>query len=100
MPEQLRFDAVSMRAVEKMERAIPIAVERVKRYLVLLTTSKSAPAYQQLTPELEWREPIPLPNTVQMILAIGRRMFHVEQVLKGTTFRSFITNANDGGFSR
>jgi 16S rRNA (guanine527-N7)-methyltransferase len=74
MPEEPRFDAVSMRAVEKMELAIPIAVQRVKRYLILLTTGRSAPAYRELGPELEWLEPIPLPDTEQMILAIGQRI--------------------------
>jgi 16S rRNA (guanine527-N7)-methyltransferase len=73
MPEQDRFDAVSMRAVEKMESAIPIAVKRASHYLVLLTTGKSAEASRGFTPELEWLEPIPLPNSAQMILAIGRR---------------------------
>jgi 16S rRNA (guanine527-N7)-methyltransferase len=74
MPEQRRFDAVSMRAVEKMELAIPIAVKRVKRYLVLLTTERSAPTYRTLTPELTWLKPLPLPNTEQMILAMGEQV--------------------------
>lgn len=74
MPEKLRFDAVTMRAVEKMDLAIPVAAERVKRYLVLLTTERSVPAYRELAPELEWLEPIPLPDTTQMILAIGQRV--------------------------
>lgn len=67
------FHAVSMRAVEKMELAIPVAMRRLERYLLLLTTERSAPAYRQLTPELEWLHPIRLPNTEQMILAIGQR---------------------------
>jgi 16S rRNA (guanine527-N7)-methyltransferase len=74
MPEERRFTAVSMRAVEKMELAIPIAVKRVKRYLILLTTERSAPTYRALTPELTWLKPIPLPNTEQMILAIGEHV--------------------------
>ena len=45
MSEQSLFDAVSMRAVEKMESAIPIAVQLARRYLVLLTTGKSAAAF-------------------------------------------------------
>jgi 16S rRNA (guanine527-N7)-methyltransferase len=73
MPEQILFDAVSMRAVEKMESAIPIAVKRVKQYLVLLTTGKSAAASRGFTAELDWLEPTPLPNSAQMILAIGQR---------------------------
>jgi 16S rRNA (guanine527-N7)-methyltransferase len=73
MPEQLQFDAVSMRAVEKMASAIPVAVERAKRYLVLLTTEQSAETFRETAPELEWLRPVSLPNTVQMILAIGQR---------------------------
>jgi 16S rRNA (guanine527-N7)-methyltransferase len=73
MAEQDLFDAVSMRAVEKMASAIPVAVKRSRKYLVLLTTGKSAAATRGFTPELEWLEPILLPNSAQMILAIGRR---------------------------
>jgi 16S rRNA (guanine527-N7)-methyltransferase len=73
MPTGSRFDAVTMRAVEKMELAVPIAVQRAKQYLVLLTTHSSAPAYRELVPELKWLEPIRLPDTEQMVVAIGRR---------------------------
>ncbi len=72
MPER-RFDAVAMRAVEKMELAIPPALERVKRYLVLLTTEQSGLARGTVTPGLDWLEPISIPNTRQMVLEIGRR---------------------------
>jgi 16S rRNA (guanine527-N7)-methyltransferase len=68
-----RFHAVSMRAVEKMELAIPIALRVAERYLVLLTTERSAPEYKRLTSELKWIDTIHLPNADQMILAIGRR---------------------------
>lgn len=74
MPRGRSFHAVSMRAVEKMELAIPIALRMVERYLVLLTTERFAPTYQELTPELQWIDPIPLPNAEQMILAIGKRL--------------------------
>jgi 16S rRNA (guanine527-N7)-methyltransferase len=74
MPEGRVFHAVTMRAVEKMELAIPTAVRHTERYLALLTTERSAPAYRQLTPELQWLESLPLPNAEQMILAIGRRV--------------------------
>jgi 16S rRNA (guanine527-N7)-methyltransferase len=72
MPER-RFDAVAMRAVEKMELAIPFALQRVKRYLVLLTTERSGFARGIAVPGLEWLEPIAIPNTEQMVLEIGRR---------------------------
>jgi 16S rRNA (guanine527-N7)-methyltransferase len=73
MPPAHRFHAVSLRAVEKMELAIPIALRATERYLVLLTTERSVPAYKGLTPELRWTDSVSLPNSDQMILAIGRR---------------------------
>jgi 16S rRNA (guanine527-N7)-methyltransferase len=73
MPQGLLFHAVSMRAVEKMELAIPVALRRAERYLVLLTTERTAPAYRELTPELEWMDSIPLPNADRMILTMGKR---------------------------
>jgi 16S rRNA (guanine527-N7)-methyltransferase len=76
MPQGRLFHAVSMRAVEKMELAIPIALIRAERYLVLLTTKRASPAYRELTPELEWMEGLSLPNSDQMILAIGKRRDH------------------------
>lgn len=72
MPEQHLFDVVAMRAVEKMESAVPMGLKRAKRYLVLLTTEKSMSAAPGLR-DLSWLDPIPLPNSSQMILAIGRR---------------------------
>jgi 16S rRNA (guanine527-N7)-methyltransferase len=73
MPPGHSLHAVSMRAVEKMELAIPIALRVAERYLVLLTTERSAPAYRGLAPELRWADSVHLPNADQMILAIGRR---------------------------
>jgi 16S rRNA (guanine527-N7)-methyltransferase len=73
MPAGRHFHAVSMRAVEKMEQAIPTAMLRAGRYLVLLTSEGSRSAYRQLTPEFGWGRPIPLPNADRTVLAIGRR---------------------------
>jgi 16S rRNA (guanine527-N7)-methyltransferase len=72
MPER-QFDAVAMRAVEKMDLAIPLALQRVKRYLVLLTTERSDLARGKAVPGLDWLEPISIPNSKQMVLEIGRR---------------------------
>ena len=73
MPPERPFHAVSMRAVEKMESAIPVALRLAERYLVLLTTDRSAPVYRELAQELRWLDPIPLPNTEHAILAVGQR---------------------------
>jgi hypothetical protein len=56
-----------------MELAIPVALRVVERYLILLTTERSVPVYKELAPELQWLEPVYLPNAEQMILAIGQR---------------------------
>lgn len=74
MPGSRQFDAVAMRAVEKMELAIPIAVRRAKQYLILLTTEKPAQAFQALIPDMDWSEPVLLPKSEQRVLAIGRRV--------------------------
>jgi 16S rRNA (guanine527-N7)-methyltransferase len=74
LPEERRFDAVSMRAVEKMGGAIPVALRRVKRYLILLTTEPLLRAHVELTPELKWPEPIHVPESQQIIVAIGKRV--------------------------
>jgi 16S rRNA (guanine527-N7)-methyltransferase len=71
LPEARTFDVVSMRAVERMEVAIPAAIKRVGKYLVLFTTEKSMPDFQRLSEELEWLPAISLPNSEQIILAIG-----------------------------
>ena len=72
MPER-QFDAVAMRAVEKMDLAIPLALQRVKRYLVLLTTERSDLARGNAVPGLEWLKSISIPNTKHMVLEIARR---------------------------
>jgi 16S rRNA (guanine527-N7)-methyltransferase len=76
IPTGRQFHAVSMRAVERMKLAIPIAMHRAQRYLVLLTSEDSGPEYRQLTPEFEWWSPLPLPNADSTILAIGKRLGH------------------------
>jgi 16S rRNA (guanine527-N7)-methyltransferase len=74
MPPLRKFDAVCMRAVEKMEFAIPIAIDHVERYLVLLTTERSGSVYRELSPRVEWWAPIPLPNSERRVMAVGRRV--------------------------
>jgi 16S rRNA (guanine527-N7)-methyltransferase len=73
MPKERRFGAVSMRAVEKMELAIPVAVQHAAEYLVLFITLGSAAEYRQHAPGLEWLQDVDLPNAEQRILAIGQR---------------------------
>ena len=65
MPQGRLFHAVSMRAVEKMELAIPIALRMAERYLVLLTTERSAPGYEKLAPELRWLNQFICPTPIR-----------------------------------
>ncbi len=78
IPQERQFDAVTMRAVEKMESAVPVAIRYTRRYLVLFATERSSersgPAPRQLSSEFTWPEPISLPNADQRILVIGRRV--------------------------
>jgi 16S rRNA (guanine527-N7)-methyltransferase len=71
LPQTRTFDVVSMRAVERMRVAVPAAIKRVGKYLVLFTTEKSMPDFHRLSEELEWLPAISLPNSEQMILALG-----------------------------
>lgn len=73
LPPSRRFQAVALRAVEKMETAIPEAVRHMEKYLVLFTTEESVPGFRRLVAGLEWIEPISLPNSTQRILSIGSR---------------------------
>jgi 16S rRNA (guanine527-N7)-methyltransferase len=73
MPLDRRFDAVSMRAVEKMELSIPVAARRAARYLVLLTTQNSLGEFRGYAPGFGWAQDIVLPNAEQRILSIGHR---------------------------
>lgn len=65
-----QFDLVTMRAVEKAESAIPIAIQHARRYLALFATARSTLNFR----EFAWREAIPLPNADQRVLAIGERI--------------------------
>jgi 16S rRNA (guanine527-N7)-methyltransferase len=73
MPAQLVFDAVAMRAVEKLALALPVAIQRSRNYLVLFTTRESSPSFRAHVPELRWLEPVPIPNTEHIVMAIGQR---------------------------
>jgi 16S rRNA (guanine527-N7)-methyltransferase len=73
MAQARPFHAVSMRAVEKMELAIPIALPMAERYLLLFTTDLLAPRYERLAPGISWQSRVHLPNSDQIILSIGER---------------------------
>ena len=69
-PERM-FDAVAMRAVEKTELAIPVAIRHLRRYLVLLTTEELSRAYQERFRQLVWMPWVRLPNSESTVLSVG-----------------------------
>jgi 16S rRNA (guanine527-N7)-methyltransferase len=74
MSAELRFDAVTLRAVDRMEEACVEAMGRVRPggWLVVMT---SRAALQMLAPALTgiaWRPPVLLAGTEQGVVTVGR----------------------------
>jgi 16S rRNA (guanine527-N7)-methyltransferase len=70
------FDCVTLRAVEKMPKAVAAAVKLVapQGWLALMTTDASLAELQTSAgPQFNWREPIRLPGSESRILAIGQK---------------------------
>jgi 16S rRNA (guanine527-N7)-methyltransferase len=76
LPAATRFDAVTLRAVDKMESACLEARGRVLPggWLVLMTTQQQLRAVAPQVPGIAWRAPIPLPGTEQSVVALGRAL--------------------------
>lgn len=79
LPKERVFDAITLRAVDKMKLALAAALPRVKRYLVLFTTAQARSSLEELAPGFRWESyPLP-PYTTNSILLLGRKAsFHVE----------------------
>ncbi|WP_158752344.1 16S rRNA (guanine(527)-N(7))-methyltransferase RsmG [Acidobacterium sp. S8] len=75
--EQLdwQFQAVTLRAVDKMQNACRAAVKAVSLggYLVLLTTATSSPALIADMSQLDWQPSLSIPNSDQRCLLIGQK---------------------------
>lgn len=67
-----KFDAVAMRAVDKMAVAVPLAIERLKGggQLVLLVGEDGLEREEY--PGLDWDEPLRLPGLERSVMAVGR----------------------------
>jgi len=69
------FDCVTLRAVDKMDKAIPIAsaLVRPSGWLAPLTTGSEAAGIQALAGEaFEWDPPVALPGGYDRVLLVGR----------------------------
>jgi 16S rRNA (guanine527-N7)-methyltransferase len=69
------FDAVTLRAVDKMQDACRTALPRVKAggYMTLFATEANLAELTSFSSEVSWGKPIALPGSKQAILLIGRR---------------------------
>ena len=73
LPAEQRFDAVTLRAVDRMQEACAEARTRVQPggWLVLMTTTESLRTLALQLPGLAWRPPLPLASSEQGIIAVG-----------------------------
>jgi 16S rRNA (guanine527-N7)-methyltransferase len=69
------FDAVTLRAVDKMAMASRTAVERLapRGWIAVFATRKTEPALEKLA-GVRWQIPLTIPGTVQGILKTGDRV--------------------------
>lgn len=74
LPAGVRFDAVTLRAVDKMAEACVAAKARVKPggWLVLMTTREALATLAESLPGVAWRPPVLLARTEQSVVALGR----------------------------
>lgn len=75
MPPERMFDVVTLRAVEKMPEAVPVAAKHVgpAGWLLLLITTNDAPALAQTVAGFCWQPPVPIPESEFRVLMLGQR---------------------------
>jgi 16S rRNA (guanine527-N7)-methyltransferase len=70
------FDAVTLRAVDRMESAVSTAARLTKAggVLLILTTESSVPGLKRSTGlAMEWRQTVPIPSSEARVLLLGMR---------------------------
>jgi 16S rRNA (guanine527-N7)-methyltransferase len=71
---------VTMRAVEKFDKALPLAIRLVEPggQIVLLVGLSQVAVAKELAPRVEWRDPIVMPGGHSRVLLLGTRLVKVE----------------------
>jgi 16S rRNA (guanine527-N7)-methyltransferase len=71
----LTFDAVTLRAVDKMEKAVQLASERVAEdgHLILMLSFRDELRFRELTPQILWQKPIPIPGSNEGCILLGQK---------------------------
>ncbi len=69
------FDAVALRAVDKMDQIIPLAIERIATpgYLILMAGLKDQKRFQVLASRLTWEDPVSIPGSEESCILLGRK---------------------------
>lgn len=69
------FDVVALRAVDKMELAIPLAEARTGEggCLVLMAGLRDKARFCELAPQTTWGSPIPIPGSEEGCILLGRK---------------------------
>jgi 16S rRNA G527 N7-methylase RsmG len=70
----LQADVVTMRAVEKFDKSLNVAAGMVKEggRLALLIGAQQVSAASSLLPQLSWSQPIPIPQSSERVILVGR----------------------------
>ncbi len=72
MPAARRFDAVALRAVDEMERAVGEAGLRAREQVLIVGTARRS-SYPGLAEKFRMDEPVPLPESNDGVLWIAHR---------------------------
>ena len=69
----LQADVVTLRAVEKFDKSLPVAAAIVKQAgrIALLIGIAQVPAAKLLLPRFSWQDPIPIPQSLSRVVLIG-----------------------------
>ncbi len=73
-------DLVMLRAVEKFEQVLPLAVTLVSPggRMALLVGASQIDLAKSLVPEVQWQEPVGIPSGHSRVLLVGTKMVKVE----------------------
>jgi len=70
-----RFDCVTLRAVDNMDRALPAALQLLnpQGWLAIMTTNREVESIQDLVAvPFSWQSPVPLPENTDRVLLLGQ----------------------------
>lgn len=73
LPSDRRFDAVILRAVDRMPEALKIAQPRARRVLAMMVAASDAQSHRESLPGFKWRQELELGDSSRAVLVVGER---------------------------